>query len=262
MTECVDNPAERLHSLLLDFCRIGKELGPNHSNWEVWARALSYDGAEVAVGDAEFFRRFAEAKDLPGKVRQAISLTVLDVQHRDYLLEPLVGVDAGLQASAQPGHNVAQVWQHFSEAGDIARSAAVYSLQGCSLELRRAGVEAGLTEAEGRDLTALINDLSEAVIASELEEADKQFLLARLNEMLATVQQARLRGRYPIEAACDAARGALTRRPNLIRRMIDASFLDPVVAFFTKVNALLVLAGQTEQLTQEAVRAIERGISN
>jgi hypothetical protein len=42
--------------------------------------------------------------------------------------------------------------------------------------------------------------------------------------------------------------------------MIHASFLDPVVAFFAKVNALLVLVGQTEQLTQEAVRAIERGV--
>ncbi|MEW2574361.1 hypothetical protein [Streptomyces sp. NPDC047070] len=49
---------------------------------------------------------------------------------------------------------------------------------------------------------------------------------------------------------------------SLIRRLIDATFLDPVVAFFSKVNALLVLAGQTEQLTQEAVRAIERGVGS
>ncbi|MFG2441159.1 hypothetical protein [Streptomyces sp. NPDC048508] len=261
MTECVDNPAERLHSLLLEFCRIGKELGPNHSNWDVWARTLSYDDAEVAVGDAEFFRRFAEVKDLPGKVRQAISLTVLDVLHREYLLAPLVGVDAGLQASAQPGHNVAQVWQHFSDSGDATRSAAIYSLQGCAGELRRAHVEAGLTEVEGRDLTALINDLTEAVIASELDEVDKQFLLARLNEMLAAVQQARLRGRYQVEAAVDAGRGALLRRPNLIRRVIDAGLFDAVGTFFTKATALLTLVGQTEELTQETVRAIERGIS-
>ncbi|MFF8953534.1 hypothetical protein ACF09I_32730 [Streptomyces sp. NPDC014940] len=261
MTECVDNPAERLHTLLVGFCRAGKELGPNQSNWNAWAKALSYEGAVVTAGDAEFFRRLAEAKDLPGKVRQAISLAVSDVQHRDYLLWPMAGIDAGFQASTTPGNQVVQVWQHFSDNGDIARSAAVYSLQGCAIELRKAQVETGLTEAEGRELTALITDLSDAVIASELDEADKQFLLARLNEMLAAVQQARLRGRYPVEAASDAAQGALRRRPNLIRRMMDARFLDPVVVFFTKVNTLLVLAGQTQQLTQETVRAIERGIS-
>ncbi|MER6443328.1 hypothetical protein ABT275_44725 [Streptomyces sp. NPDC001185] len=260
MTECVENPAARLHSLLLDFCRAGKELGPNQSNWNAWAQALSYDGAEVAVGDAEFFRRLGEAKDLPGKVRQAISLTVLDVEHRDYLLEPLGGVDAGLLASTHASHNISQVWQHFSDSGDATRSAAIYSLRGCADELRRAQVEAGLTEAEGRDLTALINDLMEAVIASTLEETDKQFLLARLNEMLAAVQQARLRGRYPVEAAADATRGALLRRPNLIRRVMDASLLDSFVTFFSKVNALLALVGQTEELTHEAVRAIERGV--
>ncbi|WP_329529660.1 hypothetical protein [Streptomyces sp. NBC_01462] len=260
MTECVENPAARLHSLLLDFCRVGKELGPNQSNWNAWARALSYDGAEVAVGDAEFFRRLGEAKDLPGKVRQAISLTVLDVEHRDYLLEPLGGVDAGLLASTNAAHNIAQVWQHFSDSGDATRSAAIYSLRGCADELRRARVEAGLTEAEGRDLTALINDLMEAVIASTLEETDKQFLLARLNEMLAAVQQARLRGRYAVEAAADATQGALLRRPNLIRRVMDASLFDSFVTFFNKVNALLALVGQTEELTQEAVRAIERGV--
>ncbi|MFE1797768.1 hypothetical protein ACFW9L_16580 [Streptomyces sp. NPDC059517] len=260
MTECVDNPAERLHALLLEFCRAGKELGPNHSNWSAWAKALSYEGSAVTSGDAEFFHRLAEAKELPGKVRQAVSLVVTDVQHREHLLEPLVGVDAGLQASTQTNHDIAHVWQHFSDGGDTTRSAAIYSLQGCAGELRRAQVEAGLTEAEGRDLTTLINELTEAVIASELEEADKQFLLARLNEMLATVQQARLRGRYSVEAATDAAMGALMRRPNLIRRMMDASLLDSVATFFTKVNALLVLVNQSEQLTQETVRAIERGV--
>ncbi|MFJ6087968.1 hypothetical protein ACIQI8_42040 [Streptomyces sp. NPDC092369] len=260
MTECVDNPAERLHAVLVAFCVAGKELGPNQSNWHAWAKALSYEDSVVASGDAEFFRRLAEVKDLPGKVRQAISLVVTDVQHREYLLKPLLGVDAGLEAAWQPSHNIAQVWQHFSDGGNTDSSAAIYSLQGCAGELRRAQVEAGLTEAEGRDLTALINELTEAVIASELDETDKQFLLARLNEMLATVQQARLRGRYSVESATDAAMGALSRRPNLIQRMIDASFFDRVTAFFTKVNALLVLVNQSEQLTQETVRAIERGV--
>lgn len=81
----------------------------------------------------------------------------------------------------------------------------------------------------------------------------------KVDHVLAALQQARLRGRYPVEAANDAAQGTLLRRPNLIRRMRDASFLDPVVAFFAKVNALLVLVNQSEQLTQETVRAIERG---
>lgn len=258
MTECVDNPAERLHSLLLDFCRVGNDLGPNNGNWNAWAKALSYEGAEVRAGDAEFFRRFAEAKELPGKVRQVISLTVLDVQHRDYLLQPLAGVDAGLQASTNPSTNIAQVWQHFTESGDTSRSAAIYSLQGCAGELRRAQVEVGLTEAEGRDLTDLINALTEAVIESDLEETDKQFLLSHLDDMRAAVQQARLRGRYPVEAAVDAAQGALLRRPSLIQRMSNANLLERIAAFFTKVNAVLTLADQTGQLAQETVRAIER----
>jgi hypothetical protein len=55
VTECVGNPAERLNFLLIEFCRVGKELGPNTGNWKAWAKALSYDGAEVTAGEAEFF---------------------------------------------------------------------------------------------------------------------------------------------------------------------------------------------------------------
>ncbi|MFJ4633912.1 hypothetical protein [Streptomyces sp. NPDC088847] len=258
MTECVDNPAERLHALLLEFCRVAKELGPNSRNWDAWARAMAFEGPAFSAGSADFFRCFSEAMQLPVKVREAVTATVPDPLHRDYLLGPLSSIDLAFQASSNPGNPISQVWLHFNN-GDTASSAAIYSLLGCSNELRRAQVEAGLTEADGHSLTAMINDLVEAVIASDLEHADKQFLLPRLNEMLVAVQQARLRGRYPVEAAVDAGQGALLRRPNLIQRMRDAQLFDSVVTFFNKVNTVLALAGQTEQLAQNTMHAIERG---
>ncbi|RSM94046.1 hypothetical protein DMH25_34490 [Streptomyces sp. WAC 01325] len=262
MTECIDNPAERLHGLLVEFCRVGKELGPNISNWAAWAKAMDYEGSSLSAGSAEFFHRLAEAMELPRKVREAVGIAVPDPVHREYLLGPLASVEAALQSSSNASHPISQVWQHFCNGGDTASSAAIYSLLGSANDLRRAQVEIGLTEADGQSLTAMINDLVEAVLASELDEADKHFLLTRLNEILVAVQQARLRGRYPVEAAVDAAQGALLRRPNLLQRMRDVQFLDRIVVFFTKVNAVLTLAGQTEQLTQDTVRAIERGLGS
>lgn len=230
-----------------------------NTNWAAWAKVLSSSDEEIAAGDAEFFRRLAEAKELPAKVNRAVSLTVLDAEHRDYLLAPLVGVESGLRASSEPSHTISQVWKHFSEKGETTRSAAIYSLRGCALELERSQVEVGLTEAAGRDLTDLINGLTEAVLESELEELDKQFLLGHLNEIRAAVQQARLRGRYPVEEAVDAAHGGLIRRPNLLVRIGEAQLIDRVIVFFTKINSVLALAGQTEQLTQQTVNALERG---
>ncbi|WP_316763671.1 hypothetical protein [Streptomyces herbicida] len=190
MTECVDNPAERLHNLLLEFCQAGKELGPNSSNWNAWARALTYEDSPLATDSPEFFERLATAMTLPQQIRQAIAAVVTDPVRQDYLLGPLASVEAAMRASTQVAHQVSHVWQHFSKDGDADSSAAIYSLLGCVHELRSAHVETGLTEADGQNLTAMINDLIEAVLASELDEADKQFLLTRLNDMLAAIQQA------------------------------------------------------------------------
>lgn len=246
----------------MEFCRIGRALGPNSSNWNAWARVLDYEAAGLSHSSADFFRRLSEAMQLPQKVREAVAVAVPDPEQRDFLLGPLTSVEAGLQASATGSHQVSQVWQNFSNNGDTASSAAIYSLRAIAQDLRRAQVEAGLTEADGQSLTTMINDLTEAVIASDLDEADKQFLLTRLNDMLAAVQQARLRGRYAVEASVDAARGALARRPNLMQRMRDAQILESVAALFAKINTVLALAGQTEQLTQDTVRAIERGFGS
>ncbi|MGW2426295.1 hypothetical protein ACWC0C_45130 [Streptomyces sp. NPDC001709] len=262
MTECVDNPAERLHALLIDFCKAGKELGPNVSNWNAWARALTYEETPLATDSAEFFARLSAAMMLPQQVRQAVGAVVNDPEQQDYMLRPLAGVEAAMLASAQAGHQVSHVWQHFSKDGDADSSAAIYSLLGCAHELRRAQVEAGLTDTDGQHLTTMINDLIEAVLASELNEADKQFLLTRLNDMLAAVQQARLRGRYALETTTDAAYGALTRRPNLIQRLRDAQLLNRLADLFTKFNTVLALTGQTVELSETTVHMLERGLGN
>ncbi|KAA0927005.1 hypothetical protein [Streptomyces apricus] len=223
---------------------------------------MDYEGSSLAVGSSDFLCRLGAAMALPRQVREAVGIVVPDAHYREHLLEPLAGVERALEASNTPAHPVSEVWRHFSSGGNAEGSAAIYSLRSCAYDLQRARVEAGLTEAEGQVLTNLINDLVEAVFASDLEEADKHFLLVRLNEVLVAVQQARLRGRHPVEAAADAAQGALMRRPNLLRRMRDAQVLDRVIVSFTKVTTVLTLADQTGQLTQEAMRAIERGLGD
>ncbi|WP_159047985.1 hypothetical protein [Streptomyces sp. WM6378] len=166
------------------------------SNWTAWAKTMDYGGTSLRENSAEFLHRLAEAMELPRKVREAVEIAVPDPEQREYLLGPLASVEAALQSSVSPSAPITQVWQHFCSGGDTASSAAIYSLLGAARDLRRAQVEVGLTEADGQSLTVLINELIEAVIASELDEADTHFLLSRRNEMLVAVQQARLRGRY------------------------------------------------------------------
>lgn len=237
-------------------------LGPNTSNWNAWARVLTYEETPLTTDSPEFFARFSAAMTLPQQVRQAIGAVVTDPEQQDFMLRPLASVEAAMRASTQVAHQVSHVWQHFSKDGDADSSAAIYSLLGCAHELRRAQVETGLTDADGQNLTAMINDLIEAVLASELDEADKQFLLTRLNDMLTAVQQVRLRGRYPVETATDAAYGALTRRSNLIQRLRDAQLLDRLANLFTRINIVLALTGQTMELGQDTVHMLERGLGN
>jgi hypothetical protein len=190
-----DNPAARLHSLLIQF----KQLPPDPPTLNSWAAVLDLPIDNLP----ELLDAAAALCALPNQVETALR-TITDID-TDLFLEWKPKVAATLQNfTNMSGNSFLAVQQQYD-------SATLTSLAHAAHELGRGGTE--IPADQLADLTQSVRELRGLVETSDgIEEALRQFLLDLVVEMERAVRLVRVRGVDGLEDAMEQAVGALVIR--------------------------------------------------
>jgi hypothetical protein len=119
MTQYLDNPAGRLHALLLEVHAANRQ-NFGVSAWDAWARILV---PEQPPTSGAVFVALAELLQLPGAVRDAVAALDTDEEEKAELVEDLDKIEVGLEHAANRSQQLGEVPRSF-RTGTLYRISA------------------------------------------------------------------------------------------------------------------------------------------
>jgi hypothetical protein len=263
MQERLDNPAGRLHALLMQMHAAAPD--QNRSGWQTMVQVLAPPGTpeDSATALAAAARMF----ELPRAVRAAVAALDVDEEEKTELVLDLDKIEAGLVQIRNPAQPIRAIFSSFAPAGDVPSSAAVRTLLMCSSRLHRIAPEPMASFEDLERLAAAVTDLIEDVQGSQLDSRAKLLLMHHLHALLRAIDFARITGMVPLEEGVDAFVGALHRQPEVGTEIAKASIFDRLKQLVAGIELLLrgargarELASGAGQAAHQAETLVERGL--
>lgn len=253
MSEYLDNPAGRLHELLIELHRATPR-EQNNAAWNAWVGILT--PPETPVDSPEAVAAIARLLELPAAVRAAVAALdpdKVDEDEKAELVEDLDKIETGLRLTTQQSHPVKQIFAPFAPSGDVPRSAAVRTLKMCARKLHRLAPEP-MTSADDLDrLAESVVELMQEVQDADLSPKTKALLLRHLHLLLQAIHSVRITGIVVLEERMDAFSAALVvRQPEAGEELLQSSVIGRFKAFLEAINLLLRGARGVNALTAEA----------
>ncbi|MER5300189.1 hypothetical protein ABT039_12120 [Streptomyces lasiicapitis] len=207
MVQYLDNPAGRLHKLLLDL----HSATPNdqqQKNKQAWmaivelidtgaslAREASIVGAVVA---------------LPGQIRDAVAGLDEDQERKDHLLSHLDEVEGGM-SQVLSRQSLYAMFTTFATGGVVPQAAAINSLSHCSWALHSDARELTISDDDLARIIEMIKSLMTEIAEAELPSNVKRAMLNHLAALLQAAHDVRFAGTQPLDDALFALMGATGR---------------------------------------------------
>jgi hypothetical protein len=254
MAYYVDNPAGRLHKLLLDL----HALSPNEQKQKTkqgWSAIVDLVGNEAGLaGEAAIVSGVVA---LPAQIRVAVGALQEDDERKEHLLVGLDKIEQGMHALVQR-QTLHNVFLPFATQGVVPESAAVNSLSYCSYELHKAMPEVTVSEDDLRRIAEMVNDLMAEVAEADLPLKVKRAMLNHLVALLQAVHNVRFAGTQPMDDALFALTGSVRRTATQEDVENNAGFWEKFKKFLSAAN-LLFSTGQTAaQLGQGVAELLDR----
>lgn len=244
MAEYLDNPAGRLHRLLVLF----RQNATNARAWQTWAATFGIQGENFP----ELARCLGLLLALPGEIESELA----QVDPANYPGDILLRWKDKIVPALVPGLFMAQQADQMAAQFD---DASLGFLETCSWTLHRYRQQRPIADSDLERIRKLLNELEAELRDSEQIDAElREFLMRQCNEMSCAVQDMVIRGPAALEDALDRAAGAAYRRKDLARRSASApsawrKFGEVIVA----VAAALQIATSAIALPGQVKQAIE-----
>jgi hypothetical protein len=233
VTEYLDNPAGRLHRLLVRF----RQNASNTQAWRTWAATLGIsdtDYPEVARGLGMLLALPGEAESELAQVDPADYPGDIVLRWKDKIVPALV--------------------PHLFEARQADQMAAGFDdaslgfLETCSWTLHRYRPQRLIADSDVERIQKLIDELySELRTSVSIDRELRVFLLEQCEEMTRALRDMEIRGPAALEEALDRAVGAAHRRADLAARSSEAP------GVWRKFGEVLVVVAAALQIATSAV---------
>ncbi|MER5980149.1 hypothetical protein ABT142_27125 [Streptomyces sp. NPDC001857] len=207
MVHYLDNPAGRLHKLLLDL----HAAFPNHQQQETkqaWTAVVELVGNESGLGGEAAI--ISGVVSLPAEIREAVGTLSEEDERKEHLLAGLDQVEQGLNQLVNR-QSLFSMFNAFATNGVVPQSAAVSSLSHCSYELHRSIPEVTISDDDLARIVDMLNELMREVAEADLPNVVKRAMLNHLIALLQAAHNVRFAGSQPLDDALFALTGSVTR---------------------------------------------------
>jgi len=245
MAQYIDNPAGRLHKLLLDL----HAAYPNEQQQQskaAWIALVELIGNDSGLaGEAQIVAAVAA---LPAQIRDAVAHLSVDEDRKEHLLSNLDEVENGVVAlmSRQP---LFAMFTTFATKGEVPRSAAISALSHCSYELHLSMSETVISDDDLARIIEMINELIEEVTEAELPSVVKRAMLNHLVALLQAAHNVRIAGTGPLDDAMFALTGSIMRT-NAQEDLVRVGLWERFTNVMSTLNLMLSTGQGAVQLGQ------------
>ncbi|MFE2580366.1 hypothetical protein [Streptomyces sp. NPDC059378] len=245
MAYYLDNPAGRLHKLLLDLYTAFPNDQQQKSR-QAWVAIVELVGNELGLaGEAAII---SGAVALPAQVRDAVEALPEDDERKEHLLAGLSSIEQGMIQVASRG-NLFDVFSAFATNGVVPQSAAVSGLSHCSFELHRAVPEVTVSESDLSRIIDMINELMAEVTEAELPDAVKRAMVNHLIALLQAAHNVRFAGTQPLDDALWSLIGSVGRT-NAGEDLVRVGLWEKIKKAMATLNLMLSAGQSAAQLGQ------------
>lgn len=243
MTEYLDNPAGRLHRLLVLF----RQNASKRRAWQVWAATLGIPGNDYP----EVARGLGMLLALPGETESELARLDPADYPEDIVLRWKDKIVPALVPPLFHGQQADQMAARI-DATSLA------DLETCSWTLHKYRPQRPIADSDLERIRKLIDGLeTELRESGDIDPELRDFLLQRCREMSRALRDVAIRGPVALEEAFDRAVGAAHRRKDLAARSSEApgawrKFGD-VIDVIAKALQVATLAIGLPVLAQQAI---------
>ncbi|MGA5017564.1 hypothetical protein ACPCAA_08995 [Streptomyces griseoincarnatus] len=207
MAHYMDNPAGRLHSLLLDL-HGAFPTDQQQKAKQAWSAVVELVGNEGGLaGEAAII---SGVVGLPAQIRASVGALQEEPERKEQLLAGLDRIEQGM-VHLMTRQNLYQVFVDFATHGVVPQAAAVNNLSYCSYELHRAMPEVTVSDDDLQRIVEMVNDLMAEVSEAAMPDAVKRAMLNHLTALLQAVHNVRFAGTQPLDDALFALTGSVMR---------------------------------------------------
>lgn len=242
MAEYSDNPAGRLHRLLIQFRRNATSNAPA---WRTWAATFGIQGDDFP----EIARCLGILLALPGEIESELAQMdpanypeTIVLRWKGKIVPALV---PNLFTSQRSDQMAAQIDDE-----------SLASLETCSWFLNRHRPQRPVAKSDLERIQKLLAELEAELRESEQIDPElREFLVRQCKEMTRALRDVEIRGRAALEDALDRTWGAANRRQDLVTRSETApsvwrkfvNLLKDIAVTLGVTSALIALPGQVRQ---------------
>ncbi|MGW5058616.1 hypothetical protein ACWEQ2_15095 [Streptomyces sp. NPDC004096] len=245
MVHYLDNPAGRLHKLLLDLYAAF----PNDQQQAAkvaWMAIVELVGNESGLaGEAAII---SGVVGLPAQIRGAVDALQVDDERKEHLLAGLENIEQGMSQVLARQH-LHGVFASFATKGVVPQSAAVGNLSHCSYELHRAIPEVTVSDNDLAQIVEMINDLMREVAEADLPNLVKRAMLSHLTTLLQAANDVRFAGTQPLDDALFALAGSV-ERTGAAEHLNRAGLWEKIKKAVQTLNLMLSTAQSSAQIGQ------------
>lgn len=233
-----DDPAQRLLALLQE----ARKFDDNPSAYEAWCRLFRIRPDD----EAGFYHHLGRVYALPLLIRKKIE-HIRDIRSEAYLYWiPML-------SEALRGCRLEGNWNDFLKR---ISDAVLAGLEICSDTLRRNCPERTLSNDQLEVLLRDVRGLVDEVVASDIAETLKQYMLKHLDMVERAIQDHRLHGTEPLENAVAAVVGSVFLREGIQQEIANT---DVGNRFWTLMGRVLMIVGitaGTAQITRDVLNLL------
>jgi hypothetical protein len=241
VAEYLDNPAGRLHRLLVRF----RQNASNVRAWQTWAATLGIPDTDFP----EVVRGLGMLLALPGEVESELAQVDPADYAGDIVLRWKDEIVPALVPNLFQGQQSDQMAAHLDDA-------SLASLETCNWTLHRYRPQRPVADSDLKRIRRLIGELEiELRESGDIEPELREFLLQQCREMSRALRDMEIRGPAALEEALDRAVGAAHRRKDLAARSSEApgvwrkfgEVIVVVAAALQIATSAIALPGQVQQ---------------
>jgi hypothetical protein len=233
VAEYLDNPAGRLHRLLLRF----RQNASNGRSWRVWAATLGVPDTDFP----EVARGLGMLLALPGEIESELARVDPADYPGDIVLRWKDQIVPALVPNLFEGQQADQMAGQFDDA-------SLAFLETCSWTLHRYRPQRPVADSDLERIRKLIGELeNELRESADIDPELRVFLLQRCGEMSRALRDMEIRGPAALEEALDRAVGAAHRRADLAARSSEAP------GVWRKFGEVIVVVAAALQIATSAV---------
>lgn len=235
-----NNPAGRFYRLLSQ--AKGNQKNRNVNAFKVWAELLEADEKKPWL----VLRSLAGVMELPAIIREQIR-GVPEIDQSLYL-KWVPKVELAFASQRLNGH-FHDFIQHIDDA-------TLHGLEFCAECLSRKCPERRANESQLKEIAKDVAELIEEVLASDLPEDLRKFLLEHLNDLNRALQEYRLFGFKPLERAYGAIISGGLVAPEIIEKAKSKPHGQKFWAVFKKLSVVLMVAKSFVELGDRSFRVL------